>query len=1005
MSDSSVRLGVEGASSFRSQINQARASIRQLGAELKLTEAKFRQTGDAEQYLSERSKNLQKQIAEQEKVVEQCQRALEQLQRNGVEQNSREWQKLALELTQAQTTLVSLKTSINDTGSALRDGKSNADQMRESLEQIQKTTSFKGVLDGINGITDAVWGAIKKVGQLAKALWDAERDAGQWADDLSTRASQYGMTTTELQQWEYASSFFDVDVDTMVKSSDKLRKALMKTDTTFLQVGKEKIEFFGKDGTPRDSLDVLQEFALALGEVDEATADAYSQEIFGKSFRDMKPMIDFLKGGGSLEQLFGEAPVVSEDGVKALADMNDSMEKLDATVKKTKLDALAALAPSFQTIADAFTKIVGEVDKYLQSEAGQKMISDFTTGFSELLNSITAEDISSAVQTVAGWITDIAGGFSTIISDKQSIIDAFGAIGDALALLATAKAVTTLLNLVNGLKGLGFLGGLGDNNTPTTPTTTPTVTPTGTGGGGDSTLVTGTGTAAAKTGFRAKLAAFGEKAGVFGKNLLYKAGQVASRFAWLAPVATVAYTLFEQGKREEEWEQNLDQGIGEVEDAMKGLSPKNAADRGRINTGTAYLKMQRAQKEAGFRSQFTPEGTVQRAEESLAELITPHEGEDMSPAGHILSAKERILIGRMRDGEFSGGLMDVMETQGQVAKKLHDYTINPDLVQSAKRFASRDDALDAIVELEEVTGATVEEQEQVYDTLDTLIETFGESDELSDETRGMISDYVDEGSGFGSGSATKFGDAQGLVKAIEGDLLQRWREENPKTPFQGADGSPAAERRVLEPDRPWKREAPLLRQQTYLDEIENNPAWATYAQQQAEVVSDALNDMWTTGSQGGGSAESKLEALKNLYQEYGYDMGQLLSEEQMQALENLPDEATEESTELYDSIMETLEGYEDRFYSLGIEASTRFAGGLLAGLPVVQGAAGALGAAVSAALSGLGGGGRGGLTGGTTYNNNLYVGNMNMSGGMTGAGLLNLLSDGQRQMNLGYGQG
>ena len=103
--------------------------------------------------------------------------------------------------------------------------------------------------------------------------------------------------------------------------------------------------------------------------------------------------------------------------------------------------------------------------------------------------------------------------------------------------------------------------------------------------------------------------------------------------------------------------------------------------------------------------------------------------------------------------------------------------------------------------------------------------------------------------------------------------------------------------------------------------------------------------------------------------------------------------------------METLEGYEDRFYSLGIEASTRFAGGLLAGLPVVQGAAGALGAAVSAALSGIGGGRRGGLTGGTTYNNNLYVGNMNMSGGMTGAGLLNLLSDGQRQMNLGYGQG
>ena len=1003
MSDPGVRLGVEGASSFRSQINQARASIRQLGAELKLTEAKFRQTGDAEQYLSERSKNLQKQIAEQEKVVEQCQRALEQLQRNGVEQNSKEWQKLALELTQAQTTLVSLKTSINDTGSALRDGKSNADQMRESLEQIQKTTSFKGVMDGINGITDAVWGAIKKVGQLAKALWDAERDAGQWADDLSTRASQYGMTTTELQQWEYASSFFDVDVDTMVKSSDKLRKALMKTDTTFLQVGKEKIEFFGKDGTPRDSLDVLQEFALALGEVDEATADAYSQEIFGKSFRDMKPMIDFLKGGGSLEQLFGEAPVVSEENVQALADMNDSMEKLDKTVETTKLDALAALAPAFQKIAESFTTVVQAVDEYLKSDAGQKMIEDFTTGLTDLLDSITAEDIQNAVQTVAGWISDIASGFSTLVSDEGSITSAIGAIAGALGAITIADGVVKALNLINGLGSLNLLN-LGNHTPPGTPTTTPTVTPTGTGGG-DGTLVTGTGTAAAKTGFRAKLAAFGEKAGVFGKNLLYKAGQVASRFAWTAPVAAVAFTLWEQHKREEEWEDKLDQGMEEVEGAMEGLDPSKPDQRQRLQVGSAYIKMQRAQKEAGFRSQFTPEGTVQRAEESMAELITPHEGEDQSPAGKVLSAKDRILIGRMRDGNYSGDLVNVMETQGQVAKKLHDYTLNPDLVQAAKKFASRDDALDAIVDLQEVTGATVEEQEQVYDTLDTLIETFGESDELSEETRGMISEYVDEGSGFGAGSNNHFSDAQEVIKAIEGDLLERWRIENPHRQY---DESPAAERRVTEPERPWKGNPPQVSHPaklSYLEEMENNPALETYAQQQAEVVSDALNDMWTTGSQGGGSAESKLEALKNLYQEYGYDMGQLLTEEQMQALENLPTEATEKSTELYDSIMETLEGYEEHFYSLGIEASTRFAGGLLAGLPVVQGAAGALGAAVSAALSGLGGGRRGGLTGGTTYNNNLYVGSMNMSGGMTGAGLLNLLSDGQRQMNLGYGQG
>jgi threonine dehydratase len=65
-----VKMGVEGISQFKNNMNQARQAVKTLDAQLALSEKQFKASGDAESYMTEKTELLKAKLEQQKTVAE-----------------------------------------------------------------------------------------------------------------------------------------------------------------------------------------------------------------------------------------------------------------------------------------------------------------------------------------------------------------------------------------------------------------------------------------------------------------------------------------------------------------------------------------------------------------------------------------------------------------------------------------------------------------------------------------------------------------------------------------------------------------------------------------------------------------------------------------------------------------------------------------------------------------------------------------------------------------------
>lgn len=352
MASGSVKLGVTGIGEFKSAMNQARNATKTLDAEMKLAQAQFRATGDAETYLQQRTTILTQQIDQQQAALDAARAAMERMDSEGVDPASASYQQMQRAAFDAEREMIRLRQEADKTGEELLDSSTDADKLKESLDSINKSTRFTAMATGL-----------KAVGVVAKQVWESIKnvvnafgEAADWADDLITSATKYGMGTEELQRYQYASRFVDTEVDAILKARDRLMQKTKDQGVLFLVDGMDQysIKLKNADGSTRDTMDTFWDFIDTLSKMSDETArDQLAQEYFGKSFRDLIPLI--TAGREAWEKYMNEAKVVSDDDVKKLGDLDDSMERLDNAWQTFGRTIMADLAPALTTIIDKLT--------------------------------------------------------------------------------------------------------------------------------------------------------------------------------------------------------------------------------------------------------------------------------------------------------------------------------------------------------------------------------------------------------------------------------------------------------------------------------------------------------------------------------------------------------------------------------------------------------------------------------------------------------------------------
>lgn len=330
---------------------------------------------------------------------------------------------------------------------------------RDMENAAERTHKFSGALSNIaGGIGKAAAAGIAAVGAAAAAAGTAvvkmTLDAGEAADELITLSNKTGISVKTLQEMEYAARFVDVPLETMTDSMFKLTKSMdAARNGTGAQADAFKIlgvSATNADGSLKNSKQVWLDTIDALGRVtNETERDALAMQLFGKSAKELNPLI--AAGSDELSQLADEANelgvVLSDESVTALGEFDDKMQRLKATGTALTQTLGAAVAPALGVLADNLRIVATSVSEAIQTGNWDKVGDSVSAMLTDIGGRITnalpqlAAQAAKIIGALAGAVVEslpqvLPALLSAALGLFESIINAISSNAPALAKMA-----------------------------------------------------------------------------------------------------------------------------------------------------------------------------------------------------------------------------------------------------------------------------------------------------------------------------------------------------------------------------------------------------------------------------------------------------------------------------------------------------------------------------------------------------------------------------------------
>lgn len=447
------RIQVDGEEEYRRQINGIIEQSKTLDAEMKAMAAGFSDTATEQEKAAAASGKLSEQLELASRRTELV-REMTEKSAEATGENSTQTLKWRQALANAEEQQAKLEHAVEENTRAIdAQGEEMADSSTQmvgwgdTLNDIGDKLGIRipqAATDALNGINAF---SVKTVAQMAavaggvaaaykgiEALVDITLEAAEKADALLTRSAQTGLDTTLLQQLGYAQNFLDFSgIDqTLVRlttSMDKARDGAEKQAEAFAMLG---VSVTDADGQLRSNWQTFLDVIDALGEVQNATErDILANDLFGKSFSEMKPLID--AGSKSLQAFMDKAKengvVLTEYQVKKLGEVDDAHQELQAQIEATKNKIAVEFAPASKAAMDTFANAV------------QK-------GGDALTNSGIISGIGSAVESVLALLdagARLVNALPDWINPLENVAHQFEGLAIAASLVADA------VDLVSGL--------------------------------------------------------------------------------------------------------------------------------------------------------------------------------------------------------------------------------------------------------------------------------------------------------------------------------------------------------------------------------------------------------------------------------------------------------------------------------------------------------------------------------------------------------------------------
>ena len=300
---------------------------------------------------------------------------------------------------------ISLDSS--DFNKELGESKSNFASFGSAIASGAKTAG-KMAVGAIATMGTAVAGA-------SAAFIKGAGDTAAYADNIDKLSQKMGFSAEGFQEWDFIMKHNGSSIESVKGAMMKLDKALESDTDAWAKLGLSQEELLAM--SPEDKFNAT---VMALqGVSDETEKAALAQDIFGKSYQEMMPLLnqsaeETAKMKQEVHDLGG---VMSDEAVKAGADFTDSLQNMKTAISGAKNNLMGEFLPSLTTAMDGLTAL------FTGDTSGIAKIKEGISGLASKLNDL----MPSVIETISGiaeaLISALPDFVQTIADQLPSILD------------------------------------------------------------------------------------------------------------------------------------------------------------------------------------------------------------------------------------------------------------------------------------------------------------------------------------------------------------------------------------------------------------------------------------------------------------------------------------------------------------------------------------------------------------------------------------------------------
>lgn len=456
---------VTGEEKLRRAITEINNGAKVLKSEMNKLAAEYDGNTDSAEFLTQKYDILERQMLTQKDKVEALKQAVADSAEAYGEADSRT-QNWIIQLNNAEAALANTYGEMGRTQTAIEDMDKSLDEVSDSTGSAARgMTSLGDVLDTVadklgiklpDGISKFTGGlgkipastaaaaagiaaVVAIVIKLEKKLMDVTKETAAAAKELEALSLQTGVSTTDLQAFQYAEDFIGVSSDQLADSlkdlTTKMSDAANGNEETAAKFDQLGVSIYDAQGNLRSSYDVFLDVIDGLGEMsNQAERDALAMSLINESAQQLNPLIE--QGSGSLKKYAAEAEnvgyILSNDQLKALTAVDEAQNRLLKSQEAVTKQISAQYAPYMSDALNQTRELIEKIGKALIDSgavAAFSSILDSAVSLLEPLGDLVSDllpPLGVLLQGVAGtlaWAADTINlivGLLTLNGDRIS---------------------------------------------------------------------------------------------------------------------------------------------------------------------------------------------------------------------------------------------------------------------------------------------------------------------------------------------------------------------------------------------------------------------------------------------------------------------------------------------------------------------------------------------------------------------------------------------------------